>query len=63
MRGTEQLAPEQRPRRRRKLKGRTQPYRKFGRQPGLTLDAMLKGAPTFLPNPMDLKRRAQRKRR
>lgn len=61
-RGTEQLAPEQRPRRR-KMRGRTQPYRrKREREQGPTLSAMLKGAPFYLPNPMDLKRQAQKKR-
>jgi hypothetical protein len=63
MRGTEQLAPEQKPKRRRKMRGRTQPYRRRARQPGPTLDAMLKGAPAFLPNPMDYKRRAQKRAR
>lgn len=61
-RGTEQLAPEQKPRRR-KMRGRTQPYRRHQRQPGQTLSAMLKGAPFYLPNPMDLKRQAQKRRR
>lgn len=37
---------------------RAQPYRrKKGRANGPTLTAMLKGAPTFLPNPMDARRR------
>lgn len=61
-RGTEQLAPEQKPRQR-KMRGRTQPYRKHKREPGQTLTAMLRGAPFFLPNPMDLRRQAQKKRR
>lgn len=44
----------------------TQPHRKGrGRQPGPSLDAMLKGEPLFLPNPMQLHRGTlrQRKRR
>lgn len=62
MRGTGSLAPEQRPRSR-KLRGRTQPYRKrTPRMPGQTLDAMLKGAPKFLPNPMDYRRKAIKRR-
>jgi hypothetical protein len=37
---------------------RAQPYRRRkARQNGPTLSAMLKGAPTFLPNPMDARRR------
>lgn len=69
MRGTEDLLPEQKPRfgrrkkRKRKMRGRAQPYRPDGRQPGPTLDAMLKGGPAFLPNPMDAKRKAQRRAR
>jgi hypothetical protein len=60
MRGTDQLAPE---RRSRKMTRRTQPYRKrHGRTLGPTLTAMLKGSPTFLPNPMDLRRQAQKRR-
>jgi hypothetical protein len=56
------LLPEQRPRSR-KMRGRTQPYRRRkSRLPGPSLDAMLKGAPVFLPNPMDLKRRAMKRR-
>jgi hypothetical protein len=43
---------------------RAQPYRKRRRQGnGPTLSAMLKGAPAFLPNPMDQKRRMQRRGR
>lgn len=67
MRGTDDLLPEQKPygrrKRKRKLRGRTQPYRPDARQPGPTLDAMLKGGPAFLPNPMDAKRQQQRRRR
>jgi hypothetical protein len=70
VRGTEQLAAEQKPSglRKRKMRGRAQPYRKRrGRAPGLTLDAMLKGAPGYLPNPAEfqrqIKRNAQPKRR
>jgi hypothetical protein len=38
---------------------RTQPHRSnTGRQPSLALAAMLRGAPTFLPNPMDVRRRS-----
>lgn len=57
MRSTEDLLPEQKPRtgrkRRYKLRGRAQPYRPVDRQPGPTLSAMLKGAPSYLPNPAD----------
>jgi hypothetical protein len=59
-RGTEALLPEQKPfgrKRRRKLRGRAQPYRRIDRQQGPTLTAMLKGGPAFLPNPMDAKRK------
>jgi len=57
MRGTDDLSPDQRPRSA-KLTRRAQPYRrKKGRPYGPTLTAMLKGAPTFLPNPMDARRR------
>jgi hypothetical protein len=67
MRGTDDLLPEQKPpfgrKRKRKLRGRAQPYRRHGREPGPTLTAMLRGAPVFLPNPMDAKRKAQKKRR
>jgi hypothetical protein len=63
MRGTDDLLEEQKPRRRRKLRGRAQPYRPVNRVPGPALDAMLRGAPTFLPNPMDATRRAQKRRR
>ena len=60
MRGTDSLAPEQRPRSR-KMRGRAQPYRRRKpRTPGPTLDAMLRGAPVYLPNPMDLTRQALR---
>jgi hypothetical protein len=65
-RGTEALLPEQKPfgrKRRRKLRGRAQPYRRIDRQQGPTLTAMLRGAPMFLPNPMDVRRQAQKKRR
>lgn len=62
MRGTDDLAPEQRPRGR-KMRGRTQPYRRRrGRQGGPTLSAILKGAPFYLPNPADFRRELQRKR-
>jgi hypothetical protein len=62
MRGTDDLLPEQKPpfgrrKRKRKMRGRAQPYRPHGRQPGPTLTAMLKGGPAFLPNPMDAKRK------
>lgn len=61
-RGTEDLAPEQKPRRR-KMRGRVQPYRRRkGRPLGPTLSAMLKGAPFYLDNPMDLRRQAQKRR-
>ena len=63
MRGTEQLAPDQRPGLRktnRKFRGRAQPYRRRRRHPGPTLDAMLKGEPFYLPNPADFRRRLQR---
>jgi hypothetical protein len=68
MRGTDDLLPEQKPpfgrkKRKRKMRGRAQPYRRGDRQPGPTLTAMLKGAPVFLPNPMDIKRQAQRRHR
>ena len=67
MRGTNDLLPEQRPtfgrKRKRKMRGRTQPYRPGDRLPGPTLSAMLKGGPVFLPNPMDAQRRAQVARR
>lgn len=37
---------------------RTQPHRRdAGRAPSMGLAAMLRGAPTFLPNPMDVHRR------
>jgi hypothetical protein len=62
MRGADDLLPEQKPpfgrkKRKRKMRGRAQPYRRHGRQPGPTLTAMLKGGPAFLPNPMDAKRK------
>ena len=60
MRGTEQLADEQKPRSRKRTR-REQPYRRKRRRPGSALDAMLKGGPGFLPNPQDLRRLAQRK--
>jgi hypothetical protein len=61
MRGTEQLAPEQRPGSR-KLTRMAQPYRRRKpRRPGPTLDAMLAGEPAFLPNPMDQQRRAKKR--
>jgi hypothetical protein len=61
-RGTEHLAPEQRPRSR-KRKGRTQPYRRrVGRQAGPSLTMMLRGAPWGLPNPMDAQRRMVKRR-
>jgi len=61
MRGTDDLLPEQKPpfgrkKRKRKMRGRAQPYRRVDRLPGPTLTAMLKGGPAFLPNPMDAKR-------
>jgi hypothetical protein len=63
MSGTDDLIPERRPRSA-KMTRRSQPYRKRRRQGnGPTLSAMLKGAPQFLPNPMDLKRRTQRRGR
>jgi hypothetical protein len=57
MRGTDDLALDRRPRSRKRTR-RAQPYRRHhrGRQRGPTLTAMLKGAPAFLPNPMDAKR-------
>lgn len=56
MRGTESLLAEQRPRR--KMRGRAQPYRRRkNRPPGQTLEAMLRGRPAYLPNPMDWRRR------
>jgi hypothetical protein len=70
-RGTDALAPEQRPnpfarkKRKRKRKGRAQPFRRGSenRQAGPSLDAMVKGAPSFLPNPQDAKRAAQKRAR
>jgi hypothetical protein len=70
MRGTDDLLPEQKPvfgtrKRKRKRKGRAQPHRRGSpmRQPGPALTAMLKGGPLFLPNPMDAKRKAQKRQR
>lgn len=40
-----------------------QPYRKGARMPGAALGAMLKGKPKYLPNPQDLTRRAQKRRK
>ena len=64
MRGTDDLTPEQRPRvYSRKMRGRTQPYRRRkGRQLGPTLDAILRGSPTYLPNPQDWKRQMVKRR-
>jgi len=46
---------------------RSQPYRKGARHPGAALTAMLRGKPTFLPNPQDasrkLAKRAKRRRK
>jgi hypothetical protein len=53
MRGTDDLSPAQRP----KMTRRAQPYRRKTRPQGPTLSAMLKGAPAFLPNPMDQHRK------
>lgn len=42
----------------------TQPYRRVGgRSPGVTLDAMLRGGPAFLPNPQDVVRGTMRQRK
>ena len=61
MRGTEDLLAEQKPRGTR----RTQPYRRRRRRSndvlGPSLSAMLKGRPTYLDNPMDLRRRLQKR--
>lgn len=39
----------------------TQPFRRdTGREPGPALAAMLRGAPAFLPNPMDVQRRTMK---
>lgn len=66
MRGTDDLLPEQKPvfgrKRKRKMRGRAQPYRRIDRQQGPTLTAMLKGGPAFLPNPADIRREMQKKR-
>jgi hypothetical protein len=44
------------------MRGRTQPYRKRKpRQAGPTLDAILKGGPTYLQNPADFHRERQRR--
>ena len=61
-RSTDSLIPERRPSM--KLTRRAQPYRRkhTGRPNGPTLTAMLKGAPAFLPNPMDIKRKAIKRR-
>lgn len=41
--------------------GGYQPYStENGRAPGAALLAMLKGAPAFMPNPMDARRQVQR---
>ena len=63
MRGTDDLLPEQVPRgrRKRKMRGRAQPYRGIDRPGGPTLTAMLRGAPVFLPNPADVQRQIARK--
>jgi hypothetical protein len=55
-RGTAHLSPDQ-ILRGRKLRGRAQPYRKRRpRQPGPTLEAMLRGRSMFGPNPADWRR-------
>jgi hypothetical protein len=41
----------------------SQPYKRGARQPGSALSAMLRGKPTYLPNPQDAKRKAQRQAR
>lgn len=61
MRGTDDLHPDQRPSAFKRTR-RTQPYRRGKRKPGHTLTAMLKGAPWFLPNPMDQQRRFVKRR-
>jgi hypothetical protein len=43
--------------------GGAQPYKRGARQPGAALSAMLRGKPTYLPNPQDVKRKAQRQAR
>lgn len=40
-----------------------QPYKRGIREPGAVLSAMLRGRPTYLPNPQDAKRKAQKKAR
>jgi|tagenome__1003787_1003787.scaffolds.fasta_scaffold20944025_2 hypothetical protein len=68
MRGTGDLSPGQVPsfggrKRRRKLKGRAQPYRRnLDRIPGPTLTAMVRGSPFYLKNPADFQREMQKKR-
>jgi hypothetical protein len=63
MRGTDDLSPEQRPSGM-KMTRRAQPYRrKKGRPQGASLTAMLKGAPFYLPNPMDQQREFLKRRR
>jgi len=62
MRSTESLLPDQRPRSR-KMRGRVQPYRRRKpRNPGPTLQAMLRGRPFYAPNPMDWRRKALKRR-
>lgn len=41
----------------------SQPYSKGPRMPGAALSAMLRGGPRYLPNPQDVKRKAQKRRR
>lgn len=45
------------------MRGGHQPFRKGARAPGQSLDAMLRGRPMFLPNPMDTLRGTQRRSR
>lgn len=40
--------------------GGHQPYAEGNQHPGAALNAMTKGAPGFLPNPMDARRGAQK---
>jgi hypothetical protein len=63
MRGTGDLSLDRQPRSK-KMTRRSQPYRRrrLNRSQGPTLTAMLKGSPMFLPNPMDLRRQAQKRR-
>ena len=42
---------------------RTQPYRKGQQQPGMPLDAMLRGTPFQLPHPLTLQRLLQKLQR